>query len=150
MGYNGTAEYIKGNEGYRHNTYLDTEGNLTGGYGCHLREGLHLPHYVWLRIFDYQFRLTIGEYESLKLDLDPIRERVVVDLIYNLGLSKLLTFKNFMTRVRYGDYPGAAAELKYRDPQRSPELTPYYTQTGGRARRNYHMMLTGEEWKDGD
>ena len=134
MNYSNTIEMVKRNEGYSDKIYLDSEGLPTGGYGCHLRVGLELPHHIWLKIFEYQYTLVLGEYELLGFKLDDCRKSVVIDMLYNLGLKRFLGFKKMLSAIHAGDYETAAEELKD---------SKYYLQTKTRAQRNYELMKTG-------
>ena len=135
MSYNGIAERIKKEEGYSATVYLDSNGNPSGGYGCHLRPGLKLPHHIWLSIFDFQYRQTIDEYESLKLNLDSARKGVIVDMIFHMGFHRFKGFKRMLAALSVDDYETAAGELKD---------SKYFRDFPARAGRNYKMMKDGE------
>lgn len=68
-------------------------------------------------------------------DLDPVRQRVIVNLCFQLGISGLLGFKNTLAALKRGDYAMAAAGL------RSSKL---YQQTPARTERRARMIETGE------
>ena len=66
--------------------------------------------------------------------LDPIRQRVLVEMAFNMGVNGLLEFKNTLEFVRLGNYPAAAdGMLKSR----------WATQVGERATRLARMMSEG-------
>jgi lysozyme len=64
---------------------------------------------------------------------------VLVDMIFNLGLTRFLLFKNLNAALAAGDYLRAAHEMLD---------SRWYRQVGRRARKLRHIMLTGE-WQDG-
>lgn len=69
--------------------------------------------------------------------LDEIRARVMVDLCFNMGISTLLKFKNFLAEMRTGSYEHAAVEL---------QNSLWYNQTGTRGVRLVAMIETGKDW----
>ncbi len=69
--------------------------------------------------------------------LDEIRARVLVDMCFNMGMTKLLAFKNTLTFIRTGNYANAAANMR---------RSLWYIQVGDRAERLADMMETGKDW----
>lgn len=63
------------------------------------------------------------------------RRAVLLDLVYNLGLPKFLTFEKFLHAMLIEDYPTAANEL---------QDSKWYSQVGLRGVRNCRIILTGE------
>lgn len=75
--------------------------------------------------------------------LNEVRQRVMIDLAFNLGLG-LLTFKNFLAAVKARDWSKAAKEL-------FKSKWAYQVDDGpgrhfGRADRLAKMILTGEDY----
>jgi lysozyme len=68
--------------------------------------------------------------------LDEVRQRVVIDMAYNLGF-KVLEFKNAMKAVEKRDWSAAAREM---------HKSKWAGQVGQRADRLARMMLTGEDY----
>lgn len=64
------------------------------------------------------------------------RKAVLLDLAYNLGLAKLLTFKRFLTAMKEQDYITAYKEL---------QDSKWYRQVGVRGVRNCKIIETGED-----
>lgn len=62
------------------------------------------------------------------------RKAVIVDLVYNLGKKKFLTFKKFIQAMREQDFERASAEIVD---------SRYYKQTGSRAKRNAEIIKSG-------
>jgi lysozyme len=68
--------------------------------------------------------------------LDEIRKRVLVDMGFNLGISRLLHFRRMLAALERGDYQKAAVEMMD---------SKWARQVGSRAERLNHMMKTGDE-----
>lgn len=69
--------------------------------------------------------------------LDEIRARVLVDLCFNMGITKLQKFYDFLTDLRGTSYIAAAGDLKN---------SLWYGQVGSRGVRLVEMIRTGEDW----
>lgn len=128
--------YITMNEGYRKDLYYDTEGIPTIGIGFNLLEGFTLEEST--AVLKIRMRKSIAELcERIPayLEVCQVRKIVLLDLAYNLGISRLLRFKKMLAAIDQRDYQLAAKEM----------LDSHYaTQVKGRARRNARMMETGE------
>lgn len=66
--------------------------------------------------------------------LDPVRQRVLVNMCFNMGVGSLCGFKNTLTMVEQGRFAGAAANML---------LSRWAAQVGARAERLAYMMRTG-------
>lgn len=126
---------IKRHEEYRQRIYLDTEGVPTGGYGHAFILGSPLPESIWCQIFHHDYQQAVRDYEVLDLDIDPVRRAVVIDMLFNLGLPRLLKFKNTLAAIRAGDWEAAAKGM---------ENSKWYGQVRLRAVELVRMMRTGE------
>ena len=126
---------IKQHEGFRERVYLDTMGVPTGGFGHAFHLGSSLPEVIWHEIFYHDYQQAVRDYEVLDLDIDPVRRAVVLDMLFNLGLPRLLKFKNTLTAVREGDWEQAAQGM---------ENSKWYGQVRTRAVRLVRMMRTGK------
>ena len=69
--------------------------------------------------------------------LDPVRQKVIVDMRFNLGLDGLKGFRKMIHHLEVGAYVNAAEEMKN---------SKWYHQVGTRARRLVEMMRTGEDY----
>lgn len=69
--------------------------------------------------------------------LDEIRARVLVDLCFNMGIGKLLTFQKFLDTLNEGDYDDAANNL---------QTSLWFHQVGSRGKRLVAMIRTGDDW----
>lgn len=135
MDINKIISFIKKNESYRNKIYLDTEGIPTGGYGTAFLVGKKYPQRIWEDLFNLDFLSVEEDYTKLGLsDIDDNRQVVIYDLLYNLGLTKLLKFKNMLEAIKNKDWDKAADELLN---------STYAKQTKGRAERNSRILRTG-------
>jgi len=130
-------------EGRVPHAYQDSLGYWTIGVG-HLidkRKGGRLPEHIIDALLDWD----AGEkwQELLRRapwveDLDDVRQAVLLDMAFNLGVTGLLKFKNTLKAVRAGDWDAAAAGMMN---------SLWAKQVKTRAVRLAHMMRTGE-WAD--
>lgn len=67
--------------------------------------------------------------------LDPVRQRVMLNMCFNLGITGLLGFVNTLGMIQRGDYDGAARNML---------LSKWARQVGDRAKRLSTMMKTGK------
>jgi len=68
--------------------------------------------------------------------LDEPRRGVLVDMTFNMGISKVFQFHNTMNMIKDGRYHDAAENLK---------LSAWYEQVGNRAVNLCKILDTGEE-----
>lgn len=128
-------EQLTRDEGYKQFPYDDTVGKLTIGIGFNLADvGLSLEEsqaVLGLRIA----KLTAG---LAKLDwyatLDEVRQGVVKNLAYALGIGGLLHFPSMIHYLTIGDWNNAAAQLL---------ASKWATQVGERAKRLALQLQTG-------
>jgi lysozyme len=66
--------------------------------------------------------------------LDAQRQRVMINLGFNLGVPKLSTFNTFLDLMQKHDFEGAATDL---------EGTAWYEQVGERGPRMVQRLLAG-------
>jgi lysozyme len=67
--------------------------------------------------------------------LDPVRQRVILNMAFNLGTAGLLSFKNTLAAVKAGEWAKASAGML---------ASKWAKQVGLRAVRLAHMMKHGE------
>lgn len=124
-------------EGERLFPYKCTAGRLTIGVGRNLDDrGITAEESAYLLgndIDDYWERLET-ELPWI-LDLDPVRQRVLLDMAFNLGIGGLLGFRMTLAAIRGKEYERAAAMMLQ---------SRWATQVGERAKRLSRMMFTGE------
>ncbi|MBF0424806.1 MAG: glycoside hydrolase family protein [Magnetococcales bacterium] len=124
-------------EGLRLYPYNDTTGHQTIGVGRNLTDvGIsEAEAYVLLRNDIAKVRAGLMADYRFFATLDEVRQRVLIDMAFNLGRKGLGTFQNFLRAVARGDYADAAQEmLKSR----------WADQVGKRAHTLSAMMESGE------
>lgn len=123
-------------EGLRQFPYKDTVGKITIGVGRNLTDkGLSHPEIHFLLENDID-----GTWDGLAAalpwvkDLDDVRQRVLLDMAFNLGVAGLLKFKATLAAVERGDYAAAATNML---------KSKWAKQVGHRAVRLARMMSDG-------
>lgn len=132
---------IRRHEGWRDKAYQDSEGIWTIGYGTNLQE-LQIDKPLgerWLvdKVSEaYEHAQHFPEYESL----DTVaRRNVFIEMIYNMGPSRVAGFKNMLAAIRESDWTGAAAAMLD---------SRWARQVGIRANRLADLMLSGTYTED--
>jgi len=69
-------------------------------------------------------------------DLDAVRQRVVIDMAFNIGVPRLTGFKKMWAAIHCGDYEEAALEMMD---------SKWARQVGRRAERLSDMMRKGTD-----
>ena len=104
---------LKVHEGVRDKVYLDTEGIETIGVGRNLKDkGLSEDE------IDYLLQNDISEFKSGVQDtwswwdnLDDVRQRVVVDMAFNMGVPRLCKFKKMWSAIEEQRFDIASMEM---------------------------------------
>jgi len=104
-------EQLVRHEGLRLKPYRSTAGKLTIGFGRNLDDrGISkIEAYVLLEN-DIQNceRQLLDEIPTIYKALDEVRQSVLLNMCFNLGLKGLLEFKNTLTIIGSGDWERAA------------------------------------------
>ena len=133
-------ETLKRHEGVRYYVYRDHLGYETIGVGrCINRAvglGLSPDEVEYLLINDVQrcIEELDGAFEWFK-DLDEVRREAMINLCFNLGLTKLRKFVNALEAMKEKNYNKAATEFLN---------SKWANQVGERSREVAHMIKTGE------
>jgi lysozyme len=135
---------LRRDEGVRYMPYLDSRGYKTAGVG-HLLSGAPLPAGWSYPLTDVQVDQWLAQDISAALyaldqkcpwwrSMDEVRQRVIANMCFNLGITKLLGFKHALASMQAGDYPAAAAGMR---------ASSWYGQVKDRAVRLCEAMETG-------
>jgi lysozyme len=106
-------EMLKRHEGLKLKPYKDTVGKLTIGYGRNLDDvGISKEEAEMMLRNDFSrtmaaVRNNIAFFDELDID----RQDVLLDMCYNLGIKKLLTFKKMLNFLSEHKYNEAAKEM---------------------------------------
>ncbi len=129
-------------EGMRLSSYRDTAGNITIGVGHNITaNGIDITQEWALHILDADIQDAVDALDGHLpwwTHLDDIRQRVLVDMCFNMGIGTLLTFTNFLQYVHAGSYHEASVDL---------EKTKWAAQVGNRAKEDSYMMDTGKDFQ---
>jgi lysozyme len=110
------TQRIKLHEGFDPSAYKDSLGYLTVGYGCLIdkRKGGRLSQAACDFILSEQINEARNELlsQSFYKYLDAVRQDALTELVFSMGLSNLLMFKNMLNALQVKDYMRAAEELK--------------------------------------
>lgn len=128
----GTGPMIKG----RLMPYQDSTGHLTVGFGRNLEDrGLSLDEAEVLLHNDVKDTLRELNFAlPWVADLDPVRQRVIANMAFNMGVPKLMEFRATLRAVKGGEYGVAAEGMK---------ASLWFRQVKGRGVRLVEMMKTG-------
>ncbi len=140
----GLVDQITASEGLRLQAYRCPTGHVTIGWGHNLeaRPVPGIPCEVGAAITREQAdRLLVADLLDARSDmlrrwpwaahLDPPRQAVLWDMVFNMGAAKVAGFARALHAMRTGDYPRAAAEMLD---------SLWARQVGGRARRLARQM----------
>ena len=133
-------KHIKFSEDYRDTIYLDSKRYPTFGWGhCYSSEhpfGSTREYADWLFDMDYQrayidYLRIIREFGLENLSCP--RRMVLLDMCYNMNYAKVKKFVNTLALMRNEQFEEAAEALRQ---------SAWYKQTGTRARRLVHTVMT--------
>lgn len=128
-------EHVKDAEGFRQYPYRCTAKKLTIGYGRNLEDnGITKAEASFLLYQDVSNAIAEAEALDFFAGLDPVRQMVVVDMLFNLGRVRFGGFKKFQAALALKDYTLAAHEM---------QDSRWYRQVGRRAVKLHKAMLTG-------
>ena len=134
-------EEIKLDEGCRLLPYRDTEGVWTIGWG-HTGDGVG-PGIIWGqgmadRMLDHDIEIAIGSLDAHLpwwRELDDVRQNVLADMCFNIGITKLLKFQHMLAALEAHDFAHAADQMR---------LSLWAKQVGDREVRLERMMRSGQ------
>lgn len=126
------------NEGIRLKPYLDTAGKLTIGVGRNLDDvGItNLEAKMLLENDIERVESDLRVHLPLYSSLDDVRQRVLMDMAFNMGVEGLLGFRKMLAALAAGDVATAKVEMLN---------STWAKQVGIRAIRLAEMMETGQD-----
>jgi lysozyme len=145
MNYDLLDAELRRDEGVRYTPYYDTNGFQTVGVGHNIVASPLPPGWTYPlsddqvnSLLNHDLTVT-GAALDLHLpwwkQLDEVRQRVVANMCFNMGIFKLMGFHNALTCMQTGDYIGAAAGMS---------ASHWAVEVGDRATRLISAMTTGE------
>lgn len=129
-------KYTRRYEGLSVMPYQCPTGHLTIGYGHNLEKGIsrEVAEFMLRQDMDAAARAVSHRFTGWK-KLNDVRQFVLVDMCFNMGIAKLCTFKKMLAALQRGDYNTAANEMLQ---------SRWAGQVGHRACELANMMKTGE------
>lgn len=131
---------VKEREALRTKMYRDPVGVWTIGWGHNLEANpisVRACQIILEDDMEEAEQQLLAEY-PWALNLDPIRQMALLDMMFNMGPRRLRTFNvepnGSLPRIRRGEYVLAAAQLRQ---------SRWANQTGIRAVRDIYMIETG-------
>ncbi len=133
--YKALRKEIEIDEGRRDKVHTCSMGKLTIGVGHNIEDN-PLPDEVIDLLFNMDIEQTVIECERFDWykTLSPLRQRVIVNMAFNMGVSGVLKFKKMIAAIEIGDFDEAATQMMH---------SKWYRQVGDRAERLCQMMETG-------
>lgn len=122
-------------EGRKLKPYIDTVGKTTIGVGRNLTD-VGISDAECDAMLQNDIERTVSWLDRNLpwwRDLDPVRQRVIINMAFNMG-GGLLTFVNTLGAMRRADYAAAADGML---------ASKWANQVGARAQRLAKMMRTG-------
>ena len=125
-------------EGLRLKSYICPAGKLTIGVGRNLDDkGITEAEAMFLLKNDIDKVIKdLSKYKWFN-DLYPVRQKVIVDMAFNLGIAGLLKFKKMIAAFEEKDYEKAADEMVD---------SRWYKQVGERGKRLENMIRSGDDY----
>ncbi len=129
-------EQLKRDEGLSLRPYRCPAGKLTIAFGRNLEDN-GISREEAEQMLQNDIDDVIRELQTIKQYnyLDPIRQTVLANMAYNLGVPTLKKFRNMLANISLGDYSNAAKEMLN---------SKWARQVGDRATRLAEIMRTGE------
>lgn len=131
--------HVKQSEGLKLQPYRDSLGFLTIGFGRLIDPakggGISPDEAEYLLANDLKRAERQCESLPAYLDLSPVRQAVLIELCFNMGLDGLQKFKRMFGALVQQDYEHAASEMM---------ASKWSGQVGARAVRLARQMQTGE------
>jgi len=122
-------------EGLRLKPYLDEPGKTTIGVGRNLTDnGISEQEAHYLLSHDIERALADAQSYSWFADLDPVRQRVVINMLFNLGKPRFDMFRHTIAAIARKNYDIAADQML---------SSQWAKQVGARAERLARMMRMG-------
>lgn len=106
-------ERTKVHEGFRNKPYVDTVGKTTIGWGHNLTDRGISPS-IAEAMFQEDCQaamMDVGREMVWVMGLDDARKGVLYEMCFQLGISRLMGFKNMLAACHAKDYITAAAEM---------------------------------------
>ncbi len=106
-----TEQLIK-HEGLRLDMYVDSVGKNTIGVGRNIDDrGISTDEAMYLLNNDIKLIMEQVQYFRWFENLSEIRKNVVIDMVFNLGITRFKGFTKTIAHIAAGDYGSASTEM---------------------------------------
>jgi len=131
------SKQLETDEGRRRRIYLDSVGKWSGGVGRNLTDrGLRDDEIDLMLNNDIDEAIGIARALVVNFDqLDDVRQEVVTNMAFNLGMTRLGGFKQFIGALLRFDFQRATTEMMD---------SKWYEQVGDRGKRLAYAMREGK------
>jgi len=133
------SDQLRIHEGVRSHAYKCSANMITVGVGRNIDQngGLGLSDDEIDYLLENDIKRCRKELETYSWfsDLDDVRQDALINMCFNLGLSRLANFKNALSSMAVGAYSDAAEHFLD---------SRWATQVGNRAQEVAHMIRTGQ------
>jgi lysozyme len=111
--YQALVDDLTRHEGLRLKVYFDSLGVASIGFGRNLRD-VGISNAEAHVMLDHDIERAHAEAQTFAwfAGLTPGRQRAIVNLLFNMGLPRFLTFRKMIHALAVGDYVVAAQELR--------------------------------------
>jgi len=137
MNYRTLREMLIIDEGIRLKPYKDSVGKTSIGIGRNLDDvGITKDEATFL--LDNDIKAAIESLDTILpwwRGMSEVRQHVIVNMCFNLGISKLMGFKLALEAMEAGDYETAANQMTN---------SAWFNQVGARAIRLVSLMRNGK------
>jgi lysozyme len=133
----GLVDQLILHEGLRLKVYEDSVGVPTIGVGRNLA-GKGITFGEAMLLLDHDIDEVLADLATFPWfgNLDPVRQRVLADLRFNLGPDRFRIFKRMIAALAAGDYQKASVSMRE---------SKWYRQVKSRAVRLVKQMQTGQD-----
>ena len=130
---------LERDEGLRLHPYTDTVGKITIGIGRNLTDvGLSKEEVYALAGSDiYMACGDLDHYLPWWNRLSEVRQRVLANMVFNMGIRRLQGFALFLNAVQIGDWEEAAKQML--DSQWARQVGPRATRLAEQMRKGYEV-----------
>lgn len=138
------VDELRRDEGVRYSPYIDSKGISTVGVGHNLQAKPLRTDWFYPLTDSQVDQLLESDLDSVYADLDrnlswwraldDVRQRALVNFVFNLGITKALGFKKSLPLIQQGKYDEAADNMLQSD---------WAKQVPNRAKRVTEMIRTG-------
>jgi lysozyme len=110
----GLVDRLIAEEGLRLKPYRDTVGKLTIGIGRNL-DDVGISEDEARMLLEHDIDRAANQLDAALpwfVGLDAVRQSVLIDMVFNMGLGGMLSFHNTLTFIQQGNWAQAAAGMR--------------------------------------